>query len=73
MVCDYYHPQCLQQAELKRGAVQLPDWAARRPAVLWLRVQAGGCLSVLSDMLLAAQTVEDEAQESSILLSQADR
>lgn len=30
-----------QQVEVKRGAIQLPDWAARQPAVVWLRVQAG--------------------------------
>jgi hypothetical protein len=31
-----------QQVDVRRGAVQLPDWAARRPSVVWLRVQAGG-------------------------------
>lgn len=36
----------LQQVDVRRGAVQLPDWAARRPSVVWLRVQAGGLLAL---------------------------
>ena len=36
-----------QQVDVRRGAVQLPDWAARQPSVVWLRVQAGEVLSPL--------------------------